>query len=156
VTADNAVGATAHVTFPWTIQTKPALSRVTLTRVAAARPRLSFTLTAGRDAPKLTSVTVTLPRGLRFTRSHATVTVTGRGNRRVRYTVSLQHGALVLKMRGPAQQVHVTITYPRLRAGGSLVSSLARHRASRVGLTVRATDALKLTTRLTAKVKPRS
>jgi hypothetical protein len=36
------------------------------------------------------------------------------------------------------------------------VSSLARHRASRLGLTVRATDALKLTTRLTARVKPGS
>jgi Putative Ig domain len=156
VTADNAVGATAHATFPWTIQTKPTLSRVSLSRVGSARPRLSFMLAAGRDAPKLKSVSVTLPRGLRFTRSHATVTVTGHGNRRVKYTVSLQHGTLVLKMRTPAQQVHVTITYPRLKAGGSLVSNLARHRASRVGLTVRATDALKLTTRLTVKVKPRS
>ena len=99
---------------------------------------------------------MTLPRGLRFTRSHAAVSVTGRGNRRLKYSVALQHGALVLKLKTPAQQVHVTITYPRLRADGSLVSDLARHHASRVGLTVRATDALKRTTRLTAKVKPRS
>jgi subtilase family serine protease len=156
VTATNAVGAAAHVAFAWTIQTKPTLSRVSLSRVGAARPGLSFTITAGRDAPKLKSVSVTLPRGLRFTRSRATVKVTGRGNRRVKYTVSLQHGTLVLKLRTAAPQVHVTITYPRLQAGGSLVSALARHRASRVGLTVRATDALKRTTRLTAKVKPRS
>ena len=82
--------------------------------------------------------------------------MTGRGNRRLKYTVSLQHGALVLKLKTAAQQVHVTITYPRLQAGGEPGADLARHRASRVGLTVRATDALKLTTRLTAKVKPRS
>jgi kumamolisin len=156
VTAANSTGATAHVTFAWTIQAKPTLSRVSLSRVGSARPQLSFVLTAGRDAPKLKSVSMTLPRGLRFTRAHATVRVTGRGNRRVKYTVSLQHGTLVLKLRTAAEQVHVTITYPRLQAGGSLVSALARHRASRVGLTVRATDALKLTTRLTAKVKPRS
>ncbi|HET6867800.1 MAG TPA: putative Ig domain-containing protein, partial [Solirubrobacteraceae bacterium] len=156
VTAANAVGATAHMSFAWTIQTKPTLSRVSLSRVGAARPRLSFMLTAGRDAPKLKSVSVTLPRGLRFTRAHATVSVTGRGNRRVRYTVSLQHGTLVLKVSSPAQQLHVTITYPRLQAGSSLVSALARHHGTRVGLTVRATDALRLTTRLTAKVKPGS
>ena len=70
--------------------------------------------------------------------------------------MSLQHGTLVLKLRNPGQQVHVTITYPRLQAGGSLVSDLARHHSTRVGLTVRATDALKHTTRLTAKFKPRS
>src|SRR5581483_2921077 len=122
VTAANATGATAHTTFRWTIQTKPTLSRVSLSRVGAARPQLSFMLTAGRDAPKLKSVSVTLPRGLRFTRAHATVRVTGRGNRRVRYTVSLQRGTLVLKLTTPAQQVHVTITYPSLQAGGSLVS----------------------------------
>jgi hypothetical protein len=156
VSADNAVGATAHASFAWTIQTKPKLSRVSLSGVGSARPRLSFMLTAGRDAPKLKNVSVTLPRGLRFTRAHATVSVTGRGNRRVRYTLSLQHGTLVLKLRTPGQQVHVTITYPRLEAGGSLVSDLTRHHGTRVGLTVRATDALKRTTRLSAKFKPRS
>ncbi|HSC04357.1 MAG TPA: protease pro-enzyme activation domain-containing protein [Solirubrobacteraceae bacterium] len=156
VSADNVVGATAHVTFAWTIQTKPKLSRVSLSSVGAARPRLSFMVTAGRDAPKLKTVSVTLPRGLHFTRARATVRVTGRGNHRVRYRVSLQHGTLVLKFASPVQQLHVTITYPRLRAGGSLVSDLARHRGTRVGLTVRATDALKLTTRLTASFKPRS
>jgi subtilase family serine protease len=156
VRADNAVGASARVTFAWTIQTKPTLSRVSLSGVGAARPRLSFMLTAGRDAPKLKSVSVTLPRGLRFTRAHATVRVTGRGNRRVRFTVSLQHGALVLKIASPAQQLHVTVTYPRLQADGGLVSDLARHHGTRVGLTVRAIDALKRTTRLTAKVKPGS
>jgi hypothetical protein len=156
VTAANAVGAAAHVSFAWTIQTKPTLSRVSLSRVGAARPQLSFMLTAGRDAPKLKTVTVTLPRGLRFTNSRATVSVTGRGNRRIRYSVSLQHGTLVLKLTTAAQQVHVTISYPRLQAGGSLVSALARHHASRVSLTVRATDAFKLTTRLTTRVKPGS
>jgi subtilase family serine protease len=156
VTASNSTGVTRVTSFPWTIQTDPKLSRVSLSGVRATHPRLFFMVAAGRDAPDLKSVTVALPRGLRFTRSRAKVTVTGRGNHRVRYTVSLQHGTLVVKLTTAAQQVHVTITYPRLQAGGSLVSDLARHRADRVALTVRATDALKRTTRLTAKVKPRS
>ena len=152
----NPAGTLSRTSFAWTIQTKPTLSKVSLSRVGAARPKLSFTLSAGRDAPKLKTATVTLPRGLRFARSHATVKVTGLGGRRVKYSVSLQHGTLVLKLKNPALRLHVTIGYPRLRAGGSLVASLARHRASRVSLTVRTTDALRRTTRLSAKVKPRS
>jgi subtilase family serine protease len=154
VSASNSTGTTRLASFAWTIQTDPKLSRVSLSGVRAARPRLTFMVAAGRDAPNLKSVTVALPRGLRFTRSRARVTVTGRGNHRVKYTVSLQHGTLVLKLKTAAQQVHVTITYPKLQAGGSLISDLARHHVSRVALTVRATDALKRTTRLTAKVEP--
>lgn len=156
IAASDPAGTTSRTSFAWTIQTNPTLSHVSLSGVGTARPRLSFMLAAGRDAPNLKTVTLTLPRGLRFTRARAKVNVTGRGNHRLRSTVSLQHGTLVLRLNTPAQQVHVTVTYPRLQAGGSLVSDLARHRASRLGLTVRATDALKRTTRLTTKVKPRS
>ena len=156
ITASNATGTTARTSFAWTIQGKPTLSHVSVSRVGTARPRLSFTLTSGRGAPKLKNASVALPRGLRFTRSRAKVTVTGRGNRRLKYSVSLQHRALVIKLRHPTQQIHVTVTYPRLQARGSLVSRLARHRASRVVLAVRATDALRRTTRVTAKIRPRS
>lgn len=156
VRAGDAAGATSSTSFPWTIQSKPTLSKLSLSGVLAARPKLSFVLSAGRRAPKLKTVNVALPRGLQFTRSRATVTVSGRAGRRVRYTVSLQHGTLVLKLKTAVQQVHVTIGYPRLKAGGSLVADLARRRASRVSFTFRATDALKRTTKLTTKVKPRS
>jgi len=97
---------------------------------------------------------VALPHGLTFTRSRATVSVTGVGNHRLKFTASLQHGTLVLKLRRTSSQVHVTIAYPRLEAGGALVPQVTRHRASRVTLTVRATDAFKLTTKLTTRVKP--
>ncbi|MBV9605081.1 MAG: putative Ig domain-containing protein [Solirubrobacterales bacterium] len=156
VSASDATGTTSRTSFAWTIQTNPTLSRLSLSGVGAARPKLSFTLTAGRDAPKLKTVTLTLPRGLRFTRSRAKVTVTGVGGRRIRYSVSLQHGTLVLKVSTPALQLHVTVSYPRLQATGGLVADAARHRASRLSLTVRPTDALARTTRLSTKVRPRS
>ncbi len=154
VTATDTGGTTAHTSFAWTIQANPTLARVSLSHVGAARPKLSFTLVAGRDAPKLRTVNVALPSGLRFTRSRATVAVTGQGGRHVRYTVALKRGSLVLTFKTAAQELHVTITYPRLQASGGLVSQLARHRSSRLTLTVRATDALKRTTRLGAKVTP--
>jgi subtilase family serine protease len=154
ISASDAAGASAHTTFAWTIQTNPALTHLSLSGVGASRPRLSFTLAAGRDAPKLKTVTVALPRALRFTRSRATVTVTGLHGRHVNYSVALKNGTLVLTFRTPALQIHVTVAHPRLQASGGLVAELASHRASRLQLTVRTTDALKLTTRLTAKVQP--
>jgi hypothetical protein len=154
VTASDPAGTVAGTSFAWTIQSNPTLSHVSLTRVGTHRPRLSFTLAAGRDAPQLKTVTVALPPGLSFSKSHATVSLTGVGNRHLRFTVSLQHGTLVLKLKRTSAQVHVTIGYPRIRASDGLASGVAGHRSSRMTLTVRATDALKLTTRLTTRVKP--
>jgi hypothetical protein len=154
VSASDPAGTTAQTSFAWTIEAKPALTQVSLSGVGARRPRLSFTLTAGRDAPKLKTVAVALPNVLRFTRSRATVTVTGLGGRHVTYSVALKNGALVFTFRSPALQIHVTVAYPRLQASDGLVAQVAGHHASRLQLTVRTTDALKLATRLTPKVSP--
>jgi hypothetical protein len=154
VAVSDAAGTTARTAFDWTIQGNPTMSHVSLTDVGAARPMLSFTLAAGRGAPLVKSVRVTLPRGLRFTGSAATVGVTGLGGRRLKFTVTLQRGTLVVKLRRAARQERVTITYPRIEASDSLAALVVRHGASRVALAVKVTDALKLTTRLTSQVKP--
>jgi hypothetical protein len=129
--------------FAWTIQGKPTLSHASLT--GGGRPTLKFTLAPGRHAPLLKVVSAAAPWGVRFTRSRATVHITGRGHRRIRFTVSLQHGRLVLRLRRASGQLHVTISSPRLR------STRARH-SRRVSLVVRVTDAAALQTRLTARM----
>jgi subtilase family serine protease len=156
VTAADRVGTSAGTAFAWTIQGNPTLSRVSLAGVGAARPKLSFTLSAGRDAPLVKTATVGLPSGLSFSKSRATVTATGRNGRRLRFTVALQRGTLVIKLRNAAPQVHVTVSFPRLQSTGGLAAQLARRRSTRVTITVRVTDAGAFTTRLTSKVRPRS
>ncbi len=156
VTASDAAGATARASFSWTIQSSPSLSRVSLGGVGATRPKLSFTVAAGRDAPKLQTLTVTLPSGLGFSRSRATITVSGLKVKRLPFTASLQRGTLVLKLKTAAQQVRVTISYPRLTSGGSLAAQVARHGGARVTITMHVTDAARLNTKLTSKIKPRS
>lgn len=156
VTAANSLGTSARTTFAWTVQSNPTVSKVSLTGVGASKPKLSFTVTAGRDAPKLQTITVALPRGLSFSRSRATITVSGLKVKHLRFTAKLQHGTLVLKLKSAAQQVHVTISHPRLKAGGSLVAKTASHHSSRVTLTLHVTDAGNLVTKVTSKVKPRS
>jgi subtilase family serine protease len=156
ITVANAQGTGAQTTFAWTIQGAPTLSHLSLSSVGAARPRLSFTLTAGRDAPSIKSINVTLPRGLHFTTSTSTVTVGGRKNNRLKFTGRLVRGALVLTLRTATPQARVTISSPRLAASGSLTSAIARHQGGRVTLTMRVTDADKLTTRLSQKIKASS
>jgi subtilase family serine protease len=156
VTVSDSLGTSARTSFAWTIESAPTVSRVSLTGVGAARPQLSFTVTAGRDAPKLQVLSIGLPPGLSFTRSRASVSVSGLRVKHLRFTASLQRATLMLTLGTAAQQVRVTISYPRLQAGGSLVSQLAGHRSTRVTITVRVTDAAKLGTKLTSKIRPRS
>ena len=49
ISVADAVGTTAETTFAWTIQGTATLSHLSLSSVGVARPRLSFTLTAGRE-----------------------------------------------------------------------------------------------------------
>ncbi|HEX4282183.1 MAG TPA: putative Ig domain-containing protein, partial [Solirubrobacteraceae bacterium] len=153
VVADS-VGSTAQTTFAWTIEGAPTISHVSLSSVGAGRPRMSFTVAAGRDEPGLKTVSVTLPRGLHFSKSRATVTVTGAKGQHLRFTTSLQHASLVITMRTAALQLRVTVSSPRLAASTGLTAAIARHQSSRLTLTVRLTDAGKLTTRLTSKTRP--
>jgi subtilase family serine protease len=145
---------TSQTTFAWTIQGAPTLSRVSLTSVGAARPRLSFTITAGREEPSIKSINISLPRGLRFTSSRSTAVVAGAKGKHLKFTARLLHGALVLTLRTASPQVRVTISSPRLAASDSLTAALVRHRATRVTMTFRVTDAAKVTARLSRKIKP--
>jgi hypothetical protein len=120
--------------------------------VGSSKPRLSFVLAAGRGAPLLKTVSVALPGGLSFSRSRSTVSVTGRGGRRLRFTVSLRHGTLVLGLRSPGPQARVTIAFPRIRSS----AGLAAHHSTLMTLTVRVTDALRRTTPLKTRVRARS
>ncbi len=153
LTATDTAGTTTEANFRWTIEDPPALSHVSLSSVGVSRPTLSFTVAAGRDEPALKSISVVLPRGLHFTNSRATVSVTGRKGNHLRFTASLKDGGLVVTLRTATPQARITISSPRLAASGSLTAALARHQVTRVTLTVRVTDAVKLTTRLTGKTK---
>ena len=55
---------------------------------------------------------------------------------------------------GALAQVHLTIIYPQIQATSSLSAQVARHGAGRLTLTVKPTDTLKRTTRLTARLNP--
>jgi subtilase family serine protease len=154
VAAGDVYGTKARTSFQWIVQGAPSISRASLAGVGASRPKLAFTLTAGRSAPALKTISLVLPRGLRFTSSRATVTVAGRGGRRLKFSVSLKGVTLTIKLAQAATQSRVSIASPRLAASGSLSAAVARRQSSRVSITMRVTDAGSVTTKLALKIKP--
>jgi subtilase family serine protease len=154
VAAGDVYGTDARNSFQWVVQGAPSISRASLAGVGASRPKLTFTLTAGRSAPALKTISLVLPRGLHFTSSRETVTVTGRGGRRLNFTASLKGVTLTIKLAQTATQPRVSIAYPRLAASGSFSAAVARRQSSRMSITVRVSDAGNVTTKLALKVKP--
>ena len=68
--AHDSQSQTAGTAFSWTVGGEPTISRLSL-KQTAGQPRLAFTVSAGRDAPDLRTLAITVP--------HALVVGTGRG-----------------------------------------------------------------------------
>ena len=99
---------------------KPKLTGVTLADLATGKPRLSFTATAGKDAPKLRSLTVSLPKGLTVVakRVHGKRTVAVKLTGAKLKSATLSGGKLVITATKPASKLSVKLT--ALRESASL------------------------------------
>jgi len=93
---------------------------VTLADLATGKPRLSFTATAGKDAPKLRSLTVSLPKGLTVVakRVHGKRTVAVKLTGAKLKSATLSGGKLVITATKPASKLSVKLT--ALRESASL------------------------------------
>lgn len=98
--------------------------------VARRAPHVAFTVTAGRRSPKLVSVSVTLPRGLRLDArrlaGHVLV-----GGRTPHGAVTVRHGVLTIRLRRAERRIAVRIGAPGLSATASLARAVRRHREKR-------------------------
>jgi len=139
-TVSDSAGSAATVAFQWTIGGAPQISDVTLAGRPAGRPQLSFTVTAGSDAPALTQLTVTLPGDL-WLASAAATQLTGPGARHPGFGAYLSHGALEIKLGRPLASVQITLTYPQLRSAGPGILLAHGRRGQGSPLTVRIRDA---------------
>ncbi len=154
VTARDVQGSSANVTFGWTVGARPTVSKASLVGLRRGRPALSFTITAGRRAPALRTVLVSVPPSLRFSTPHGGA-VTGQGGTRLRFAAHLAHGSLTITLRHAASTVRVTIAYPSLRSRAASTAR-ARHERPARALTVDigVIDADDGALRLAVKVRP--
>ncbi len=157
VRATDASGASDTATFSWTVGGLPTPSRTSLRGIAKNVPTLSFALTAGTDAPRIETIAVGLPGGLRFS-SNARVLgkriiVKGPGGRRPRFTAKVSHGALTISLASPVAKIQVRIEAPALAATRTLAARVARGHVKTLDVVLKATDSGRHTTRLALKIR---
>jgi subtilase family serine protease len=142
---------TAGTSFTWTVGGPPAISRVSLRQLTAG-PRLAFTVTAGKDAPDLRTLEITVPRVLIVAPGRGvSVTSTARKPTHLRFSDHAARGTvLTIKLRKTAGSVRIALAAPSLGARGGRVADSAFHR--RQVVTVSVVDAAARRTRLTEKV----
>lgn len=118
----------------------PRLSGLSLSGLATAHPRLAFTISGRMDDPPLESLTLTLPSGLSFAKSHLRlakgVSITGTST----YSLSVTHGALSLRLAGSTQHLAVDIRARALHESTGLAARARRARRLVLRATLHATD----------------
>ncbi|HEY2260127.1 MAG TPA: hypothetical protein VGH45_10460 [Solirubrobacteraceae bacterium] len=132
---------------------RPKLTAGSWTGLKTGRPTLKFKLSAGRGAPKLAAFTVRLPRGISFARRRLRKGLALR-TAPVR-SVSLQRGALLVRLRRDVSSLGVTIG-PRSVKESAAVESRARakrHRLRSLRLVVGVQNADRQTFALTLAIK---
>jgi uncharacterized membrane protein YgcG len=138
------------------IGSRPTLTGGSISGLKRARPSVTFTAHAGRNAPKLRSLLIGLPAGLDFVRHrvHHRLRVLGvrLGGARIR-SLSVQNGLLFVRLRSPSARITVKIGRQALRESLGLALR-ARHRrvhSLMVGVIVR--DASGHPTSLTLRIR---
>jgi hypothetical protein len=137
----------------------PTESRASIRDVGRRKPKLGFTVTAGRNAPAVQSISVELPRGLSFSRSKKRlkngVKVKGASGKSVKFSAKLSHGTLTITLKAASSSAHVTAASPALSATASLERKVRRKRTGRLTFRLKVTDSGHRTTQLSIKLKPR-
>jgi hypothetical protein len=136
---------------------KPTLSSGSIAGVAKRKPKLSFTVTAGKSAPALSTVAVHLPGGLSFAATKRSlakgIAVNGKHSG---FTYTVKHGTLTIKLKSTESKVKVTIAGPGpgLAATATLAGKVKHHEVGKLRFAITATDAHHTSTSLALKLSP--
>jgi hypothetical protein len=132
----------------------PRISASSLSGVAAGRPTLKLTVRAGKSAPGMSRISITLPSGLRFARKPWHVSVTGVHGARLGFSAVVKHGVLTITLHHAASLARVTIRYATLTATPHEASAARRGSAGRLRIVVTVTDAHGTIGAASVRVKP--
>jgi hypothetical protein len=127
-------------------------SRASIRGVGGGAPHITFTVTAGKHSPKLASVAVALPRGLRFDARRLTGHVLV-GGRRPRGSVTVRHGALTIRLKRPTARIAVRIATPAVAAAASLARDVRHRRSGRRTMTLKIHDSAGNTGSVTLRLR---
>jgi len=139
--------------------------------LASGHPGLRFTVTHGKGAPNVSSVSVGLPGGLRFSRAGIVTskTCTTKGGKKKCTTttltkglgikgataksVALKGGKLVIILKKAAGKVTISLGGPVLTESGGLQKKVKKHKVKTLTVTLKVTDAKGTSTAVPLKLK---
>ncbi len=150
--AHDAQSRTAGATFRWIVGAEPRISRLSLSQTATG-PALAFTVTAGRDAPDLRTLEITVPHALQIAAGRGvSVTSPGQKPARLRFSDHASRSTvLTIRLRTTTRSVRIKLAAPSLRARGDHVAASTLPHSRQV-VTVNVFDANAGRTELTEKV----
>jgi subtilase family serine protease len=157
VAARDGVGNTGSVVFAWRVAASAKThshgsiaSGVKLSGLAKRRPTLSFTLKP--PGGSVTSVTVTVPKGLSFAKRPRTLArkIKLKGGRT--FAAKVKHGALTLKLKKPAATVSATIGSGALVVSKSEASKIKHHKVTSLTIRFRVTNTKHQTSNVAIKI----
>jgi hypothetical protein len=136
---------------------KPTESHVSLSGVAKRNAKLSFTVSAGSNAPALEKIVVGLPPGLSYDVKQLArgLTVKGPSGTRLTYSAKLLHGTLTITLRTAATTVAVTVGSPTINVSKGLASDVKNHKVKQLTVVVKVADANGTVTRFGSKLSAR-
>jgi subtilase family serine protease len=142
--------------FTWKIGGAPTVSQTSLSGVGGGRPQLALTVSAGRNAPALKTLSLGLANGLRLGRPRGHLTVTGAGGRRVRFTARLVHGRLQITLARASSRIRLTIRYSAVSTTSRLAADVSGGGRPPVTISVQTLDAVGHGLGERARIRPRS
>ena len=134
----------------------PRIDGTSASGLTTGKPSLVFQVVAGKGAGKLSVLTVELPRGLRFVRHrvHGKLTLQGVSLAGAKIkSAALQHGHLVITLRGAVANVIVSLSSRALAESGSLKSQARRHKLKSLKLTVLVKDSRGRQTKVPVQIR---
>jgi PKD repeat protein len=136
---------------------KPSASRAALTGVAKGKPKLAFTVAAGKAAPALKSLAISLPKGLSFVKKAkrlvAGIALKAHG-KRLKFSVKVSHGVLTITLKTAATSSAATISRGAISASANLTRQVKHKHARKLPVGLRVIDAAGAKTKLTLSLKP--
>ncbi len=135
---------------------RPSLKAASLTGLARRRPAIHFDLIAGSGAPKLSSFTVKLPRGLRFVRHRVHGRLRLQGVSLVGAKIKsarLSGGKLVVTLRKAAVAFEVKLSRKALGESAAVHRRARRRRIAALTMTAVVKDAAGKSTTLTHRFR---
>lgn len=151
VSASDASHNSGSVQFTWQV-TPVSVSHVVLSGLAKRKPKLKFTLSTAAHTPAISSVTLTLPKGLTLAASPKAlkrgVAVSG-----TKVKLKARHGKLQIDLLHSRKQGKFKLAQPALGVSGSLAGKVKHHKVKSLKLKFAVTTSPHHTTTFSASPK---